>query len=77
MGPVLLLRALLKGMGREVECEVIARKLPHEIGETSSSLLNYSDCRILTAPADLPDGEYAIHLDSRVIPVLRRRGHWL
>lgn len=77
MGPVVLLNALLKGMGREVECEVMVRRSPPGITAETSSLSTYSDCRILTAPSDLPDGEYAIHLDSQVIPVLRRRGRWL
>jgi hypothetical protein len=77
MGSVVLLPALLKGMGHEVDCEVIARRLPHETSETLSSLITYSDCRVLTAPSDLPDGEYAIHLNSQVIPTLRRRGKWI
>ena len=71
-GSVVLIRAVLKGMGREVECDVIARK-----SETVSSLRTYSDCTVLTTPPDLPDGEYVIHVDSQVIPVLRRKGHWL
>lgn len=76
VGSVVLIRALLKGMGREVECDVMARKLPYETGKTVSSLHAYSDCNILTAPSDLPDGEYVLHVDEQVIPVLRRNGHW-
>ena len=77
MGSVVLLRAPLKGMGREVECELIARRLSTGIVAQASSITTYSDCKILTAPSDLPDGEYAIHLGSQVIPVLRHRGQWL
>lgn len=77
MGSVVLLRALLRGMGREVECELMARKSTAGVVAQGSSVVNYLDCRILTAPSDLPDGEYAIHIGSQVIPVLRRRGQWL
>lgn len=77
MGSVVLLRALLKGMGREVECELTARRISTGIVAQASSVVTYSDCRILTAPSDLPDGEYSIYLGSQVIPVLRRRGQWL
>lgn len=77
MGSLVLLHALLKGMGREVECEVIARRSLMGIATEVSSLTVYSDCRILTTPSDLPDGEYAVHLNSQIIPVLRRRGQWL
>jgi hypothetical protein len=77
MGCLVLLRGLLKGMSREVECEVIVRKSP--IGTTTEAgfVPTYLDCKILTAPVDLPDGEYTVHLDSQVIPVVRRRGQWL
>jgi hypothetical protein len=77
MGTVVLLRAILKGMGREVECEVIARKSFSGTRETVPPAAKYSNCSILTAPPDLPDGEYVIHLDSSVFPALRRSGLWL
>jgi hypothetical protein len=75
MGTVVLLRAILKGMGREVECEVIAWRSSADAANTPLS--KYSSCSVLNAPADLPDGEYTIHLDSQDIPTLRRRGLWL
>ena len=77
MGSVVLLRAILKGMGREVECDVIARRLTPETRESVSPVSKYSNCSVVTAPADLPDGEYTVHLDSGVFTAFRRSGHWL
>jgi hypothetical protein len=77
VGTVVLLRAILKGMGREVECEVIAWRSPADAANTASSLSKCSRYSVLNVPSDLPDGEYTIHLDSQVIPTLRRRGLWL
>lgn len=77
MSSVVLLRAILKGMGREVECDVIARQLAPGTRETASPASKYSSCSVLTAPTDLPDGEYTIHLESDVFPAFRRLGQWL
>ncbi len=77
MGCLVLVRGLLKGMSREVECEVIARKSPTGTMAEEKSKFTYLDCRVLTAPLDLPDGEYTVQLDSQIIPVHRRSGQWL
>jgi hypothetical protein len=77
MSSFVLLRAILKGMGHEVECDVIARQLAPDTRETVSPLSKYSNCSVLTAPADLPDGKYTVHLDSSVFTAFRRSGHWL
>jgi hypothetical protein len=37
----------------------------------------YSDLRLLDAPADLPDGDYVLHLDPIMVSVRRRAGEWL
>ena len=77
MGSAVLLRAILKGMGREVECDVIARQSVSGLRETVSPASKYSNCSVLTAPVDLPDGKYTIHLESGVFNAFRRSGHWL
>jgi hypothetical protein len=77
MSSVVVLRAILKGMGREVECDVIARRLAFEARESLSLASKYSNCSVLTAPADLPDGEYTVHLESGAFTAFRRSGHWL
>jgi hypothetical protein len=77
MGTVVLLRAILKGMGHEVECDVIARRLAPDPRERVSLTSKYSDCSVLTAPTDLPDGEYTVHMDSGAFTAFKRSGHWL
>jgi len=77
MGSVVLLHAILRGMGREVECDVIARRLVPDTREEVSSASKYSNCSVLMAPADLPDGEYTVHLDSGAFTAFRRSGRWL
>lgn len=79
MGMIVLVRGSLEGMGREAECEVVAMKRtiideqrlrPH-ISEV------YSDCGVLNAPSDLPDGEYTVRVGDQVFSTRRRRGLWL
>ena len=77
MSSVVLLRAILRGMGHEVECDVIARRSPPEFPDKVSPVSKYCNCSVLTAPADLPDGEYTVHLDSGSFSAFRRSGHWL
>jgi len=79
MGMIVLVRGSLRGMGREVECEVVAmkrtiinqRKLRPHIDEV------YSECGVLDAPADLPDGEYTVSVGAQTFNTKRRRGLWL
>jgi hypothetical protein len=77
MGQVVLLRAILKGMGRQVECDVIARQLASDTRGTVALASKYTNCSVLTAPADLPDGEYTVHMVSGVFTAFKRFGHWL
>jgi hypothetical protein len=68
-----LLKGRLRGMGREAPCEVMAkRQAPGGKGREG-----YSDLRLLDAPADLPDGDYVLHLDPIMVSVRRRSGEWL
>jgi len=76
MGSVVLLRAILKGMGHEVECDVIARRFSSDTREIVPPASKYSNCSVLTAPKDLPDGEYTVHLDTVIFTAVRRSGHW-
>jgi len=60
-------------MGREALCEVMAkRQAPAGKGKEG-----YSDLRLLEVPADLPDGDYVLHLDPIMVSVRRRGGEWL
>jgi hypothetical protein len=58
-GSIVLLRGTVQGMGREAKCDVLVRK---EV--SSSGSVEYTDCSIITAPADLPDGKYGVMLDD-------------
>jgi hypothetical protein len=77
MGSVVLLRAILKGMGHEVECDVIARRMAPDTREKVSPASKYSNCSVLAASTDLPDGEYTVHTDSGAFTAFRRSGRWL
>jgi hypothetical protein len=68
-----ILKGRLRGMGREFSCEVMAKRhAPAGAGQDG-----YSDLRLLEAPADLPDGDYVLHLDPIMVSVRRRGGEWL
>jgi hypothetical protein len=69
----------MKGMGREVDCEVLARKnyLPPSSGRAKWAY-EYSQCSVLQAPDDLPDGTYTvITSDGHTILTAKQGGLWL
>lgn len=67
-----LMRGILRGMGREERCELLATKnLFAEDGKPS-----YSHCAIIEAPADMPDGEYEIEFSGEVAYTRRFNGYW-
>jgi len=67
------LLAQLRGMGREAECKVSAFEVPLPGSDSSE----YALVMISSAPNDLPDGQYHLSFDGRVIPVLRHNRAWL
>ena len=61
MGSIVLVVGTIKGMGREADCEVLARK--EDLPATANRgkwTYEYSQCSVLKAPSDLPDGAYAV-----------------
>jgi hypothetical protein len=69
----------MKGMGREEDCEVLARKeyLPAN-NNRGKWAYEYSQCSVLQAPDDLPDGTYTvITSDGHAIPATKQGGIWL
>jgi hypothetical protein len=58
-------------MERETTCEVLARKTASQNG------LAYSEGFVLSAPADLPDGEYLVKFDHHILRATKQRGIWL
>ncbi|HEY1499742.1 MAG TPA: hypothetical protein VGF88_09210 [Acidobacteriaceae bacterium] len=65
-----LMKGVLRGMGREVLCELLVWK------ETVGNRPVYSQCRVVTAPLDLPDGEYVLLFDGRTVPAKKQGGWW-
>ena len=56
-GAAVLIPGVLRGMGCEVKCEVLARKQSPDLGP------EYSEGFVLNAPADLPEGDYLVVFD--------------
>ena len=71
MKVAVLERARLSGMGREAVGEIVAIR-NSVAGETW-----YSNCHVLSAPADLPDGEYTVMLRGHGLAARRQHGLWL
>jgi hypothetical protein len=66
MGVLVLVRGVLTGRGRHLECELIARKV---LAARFADPV-YSECSIIRSPDGLPDGEYIAY--SRVTASLLR-----
>ena len=73
MRSVVLIRGLLKGMGREVPCDMLALK----DATSETGLAVYSKCCVIDAPMDLPDGIYAVTFSGQVAAARREGGLWL
>jgi len=70
-GAAVLIPGVLRGMGCEVKCEVLARKQSPDLGP------EYSEGFVLNAPADLPEGDYLVVFDRHTLPATKERGLWL
>lgn len=63
---------ILRGMGREVPCELMVWR------ETSSTGRVYTRCRVVSEPSDLPDGSYNLFFAGHYKVSTRKwEGHWL
>jgi hypothetical protein len=70
-GSAVLLTASLRGMGREANCDLLARKQPPDLGP------GYTWASIVNAPSDLPDGEYQVIFDRHMLRATKERDQWL
>lgn len=68
-----LMKGILRGMGREAACELLATKTV--VPEASSPV--YSHCAIIESPTDFPDGDYEVEFSSEVAIVRLQQGSWL
>jgi hypothetical protein len=77
-GSIVLIHALLRGMGRETECDILVRKtVPGQTKAASApGAPTFSECSVISAPASLPDGNYQVLFDGHVARVQRERGVW-
>jgi hypothetical protein len=77
-GTVVLLDGHVKGMGKQADCQVLARRL-WVYGEETDSLriLTYTDCSVIGAPAELPDGKYLVEFEEYSALAARHKGFWL
>ncbi len=73
MRSVVLIHGLLKGMGREVPCEMLAMK--ESVSGTSSAV--YSRCSVIDAPQDLPDGDYTVVFNGSIVSARKEGGLWV
>ena len=73
MRSVVLMRGRIEGMDREDRCDVLAVK--EYIAQSGPPL--YSQCCVLEAPWDLPDGTYRVTFDGQTVMATRQDGLWL
>lgn len=78
MGMIVLLRGVVRGMGREAECEVVALR---QIAATKSKFRRpksfFRDFGVIEAPNDLPDGEYTVRVGDQILNTAKVHGIWL
>lgn len=68
-----LCKGVLRGMGRETSCELLATKTV--LAEASRPI--YSHCAIIEAPMDLPDGDYEVEFAGEVAVTSLHHGSWM
>jgi hypothetical protein len=73
MRSVVLIRGLLRGMGREVPCEMLAIRESHS--QTGQAV--YSRCSVIDAPMDLPDGVYTVAFNGYTVSARKEAGLWM
>jgi len=71
MGQIVVLRGVLRGKQHQSTCEVVARK------HSANLKSNYSDCFVLTAPEDLPNGSYVVEFDGHKLHAAKENDIWL
>lgn len=68
---IVLYRGTIRGAGRTADCDVLAWK------ENAISRRQTPEFRVILAPLDLPDGEYAVDFEGRSGMARKRGGRWM
>jgi hypothetical protein len=73
MRTVVLIYGVLRGMGHETGCQMVAIRDTQP--EPRASV--YTRCSVLDAPSELPDGGYRVYFEGRSVAVRKQGGLWL
>lgn len=76
-GSIVLLGAILRGMGREESCDILARRIDDPDSSLHDRKFRFIECSVLTAPTDLPDGDYIAYFSGHSVLATRKFGLWL
>lgn len=72
MRTIVLVNGVLRGMGHETQCEMLAIR---EKSPNQPPL--YRKCSVIESPPNMPDGEYTVSFDHATVKVYREGGLWL
>ena len=73
MRSVVLVHGVLRGMGQEVPCELLAIREAPSAGAPPI----FSRCNVIEAPREMPDGDYTVTFSGYIVPARREGGLWL
>jgi hypothetical protein len=73
MRSVVLIHGLLRGMGREEPCEMLAMKE----WQPQKGPAVYSRWSVIDAPLDLPDGNYTVTFSGFIVSTKKEGGLWI
>jgi hypothetical protein len=73
MRSVVLIQGLLRGMGREAPCEMLAIRE----SQSGKNLPSYTRCSVIEAPRDLPDGDYTVTFSAYSVSARKEAGLWV
>lgn len=76
-GNIVLLHGTVMGPGQIARCEVLARKVAADEGNgPQPQPCAFTDCSVIGAPTDLPDGEYVIRFEGYSFTAACHHGIW-
>ena len=73
MRSVVLIHGLLRGMGHEEPCEMLAMKET----QPENGAPFFSRCSVIEAPQDLPNGVYTVSFGNYLVPARKDSGLWI